>query len=163
MGNFNSKKFVVVASKLPEPSAGNSRSRAVDGTLIYKGLVDGRRVYFIEPGQGYKVSLLWGNHITPVYGAKIIDASGVSGQKERINLITHRDFAVVRINDKFLGCDDKIWIPVQKEALICYGLLPLPAVEQDFTPPSISNEEFSLLGKAFNVERIVLMPAGASY
>ena len=146
MQTFNAKKFVLVGNEIPEQSVGNPRCLSVDGNLEYKGVVDGRRLYYVQTGQGYKISLLWGNVITPILGAKIIDSSGVAKEKEKINLLTHTDYAVVCINNsKFLICSYNVWIPIQKEVLICLGLLPQPGIIQDFDPPQLSGEEIDKL------------------
>ena len=147
---FNAKNFcVMVDFRFPQLFGGDPKSWSVDGTLIYKGIVDGRRLYYLQPGQDYKVSLVWGNTITPILGAKVIDSSGVSVRKERINLIIHTDYAVVYSNNKFLGYLDNLWLPVQKSALISFGLLSYQDVHSVFETPSIGDEELNKLKKVF--------------
>ena len=138
---FYAKKFVVIGYYQMKP--GYDYPCAIPGALVYKGLVDGRKVFYVEAndnGAEYEVSMLWG-HVTPLVGAKVVATSSVQGQQQPINLLTQARYAVVRRNKELLICYKHVWRPVSKEVLVSFDILGPSGAPQDFRPPQLTPEQ----------------------
>ena len=141
MKAFHAKRFVVVGYNDVKPA--NTNNYSIFGFLHYKGMMNGRRVYYVDKNDDgeYRIALLWGV-ITPLVGTKVIDTSPVKGHSQPITLLTHAGYSVVQVNKKeYLFGSASAWTPISKEVLMSFDILAPHGVLQDFRPPQLSKED----------------------